>query len=70
MSENDNWTVNPLSKHDIYVEGNMVNILKIVPINIYRVLDVVENVFIGANCSQYEIRQYTMFVKEFHDVFS
>jgi len=60
MSGNDSRTVNPLAKHNIYVEGNMVNISETVSINISRTIDVVENIFIRENCSQDEIFQYTV----------
>jgi hypothetical protein len=48
VSRNDSQTVNPLAKHGVYVEGNMVNISETIPINISRTPDVVENVFIRA----------------------
>jgi hypothetical protein len=70
VSRNVGQTVNPLAKHDVYAEGNMVNISETIPINISRTPDVVENVFIGEDCSQDEIRQYTTLFKEFCDVFS
>jgi hypothetical protein len=58
-------TVNPLARHGVYAEGNMANISEMIPINISRNLDVVENVFIGAECSQDEIVQYMTLFKEF-----
>jgi hypothetical protein len=48
----------------------MESIAKMIPIDISRNLGVVENVFIGADCSPEEIRIYTKLFKEFHDVFS
>jgi len=47
-----------------------VNISKLVPINISRTPDVVENVFIGAECSQEEICKYMARFKEFRNDFS
>jgi len=70
MSINVSQLVNPLEKHDIYDEGNMVNISDTIPIIISRTPDVVENVFIGADYSQDEILQYMALFKEFCDVFS
>jgi hypothetical protein len=35
-------TVNPLARHGVYAEGNMVNISKMIPINISRNLDVIK----------------------------
>jgi hypothetical protein len=60
---NGSERVNPLAKNDVYAEGNMENILETIPINISRTNDVVENVFIGAGCSQDEIHQYMMLFK-------
>jgi len=59
------WMVNPLAMHGVYTEGNMVNILETIPINIYGTPNVVENVFIGAKFSQDEIREYTTHFKDF-----
>jgi hypothetical protein len=49
MSRNVGQTMNPLAKHNVYDKGNMENILETIPINIFRTLDVVENIFIGAD---------------------
>jgi hypothetical protein len=70
VSRSVDRTVNPLARHGVYAEGNMVNISEIIPINISRTPDVVENVFIGAECSQDEIREYMTLFKEFRDVFA
>ena len=40
------------------------------PINIYRDLDRIENVYIGAECSHAEILEYTEIFKEFRDIFA
>jgi hypothetical protein len=61
--------VNPLSKYSVYAERNMVNIYGTISVNICITLDVVENIFINVDCSQYEIRQYMTLFKEFCDVF-
>ena len=42
----------------------------LLPINISTNPNIVENVYIGANCSPEEIAIYTALFKEFHDVFS
>ena len=48
MNDYVDKTMNPLVKHGVYVEGNMENILEMIPINISNDPNVVENVFIGA----------------------
>jgi hypothetical protein len=62
--------VNPLAMHTIYVEGNMETIAEMIPIDISRTPGIVENVFVGADCSPEEIRIYTNLFKEFRDVFA
>jgi hypothetical protein len=62
--------MNPLETHVVYAEGNMENISETIPINISRNPEVVENVFIGVDCSPNEVHTYTNLFKEFHDVFS
>jgi hypothetical protein len=47
--------INLLATQDIYAEGNMATIVETLPINISRNLSVVENVFVGADCSPEEI---------------
>jgi hypothetical protein len=54
----------------VYAEGNMVSITEMIPIDISRTPGIVENVFVGADCSPEEIQIYTELFKEFHDVFS
>ena len=48
----------------------MENISATIPINISVNPDVMENIYIGADCSPEEIAIYTAFFKEFCDVFS
>ena len=62
--------INPLPREGIFAEGNMENIFVTIPINISVNPSIVENVYIGANCSPEEIAIYTDLFKEFHDVFS
>ena len=62
--------INLLATQDVYAEGNMANIAETIPINISRTPDVVENVFVGADCSPEEIQIYTDLFKEFRDVFA
>jgi hypothetical protein len=47
--------VNPLAMHEIYVEGNMESIAKTIPIDISKTPTIIENVFIGADCSPEDI---------------
>ena len=61
---------NHLTPTHIRSEGNMLVISKTVPINISRNPNVIENVFIGAECSPEEIQIYTDLFKEFQDVFA
>jgi hypothetical protein len=62
--------INLLATQDIHAEGNMVTIAETIPINISRTPGIVENVFVGADCSPEEIQIYTDIFKEFHDVFA
>jgi hypothetical protein len=62
--------INLLATQDIYAEGNMATIAEMIPINISRNPDIVENVFVGADCSPEEIQIYTDLFKEFRDVFA
>ena len=48
----------------------MANISATMPINISVKSDVIENVYIGENCSPKEIAIYTALFKEFRDIFS
>ena len=48
----------------------MENIFVTTPINIFVNPNVVENVYIGANCSPEEISIYTALFNEFYDVFA
>ena len=51
-------------------KGNMDNLSPSIPINISHDPGKIENVYIGADCSLDEIKEYTNIFKEFHDVFS
>ena len=44
-------------------DGNMANVSPNIPINISRGPGKVENVYIGADCSPDEIKEYTMLFK-------
>ena len=54
----------------MFAEGNMETISATIPMNISVNPDVMENIYIGANCSFEEIAIYTALFKEFHDIFS
>jgi hypothetical protein len=60
----------PGSAHDVFAEGNLSNISPTIPIDISIKPVIIENVHIGASCSQDEIITYTSLFKEFHDIFS
>jgi hypothetical protein len=70
MTRNRSCPINPLATHEVYAEGNMETITKIIPINISITHGVVQNVFVGADCSPEEIQIYTDLFKEFRDVFA
>jgi hypothetical protein len=62
--------INPLATHELYAEGNMETIAETLPIIISRNPGIMENVFVGADCSPGEIQIYTDLFKEFRDIFS
>jgi hypothetical protein len=62
--------INLLATQEIYVEGNMATIAETIPINISRNPGVMENVFVGADCSPKEVQIYMDLFKEFCDVFA
>ena len=64
------WFCSPVTTHDVFAEGNMLNISKTIPINISKTPGKIENVLIGADCSLDEIELYTALFKEFRDVFA
>ena len=70
LSEDVDTPINPLPREGMFAEGNMENISTTIPINISVNPDVVENIYIGANCSLEEISIYMALFKEFHDVFA
>jgi hypothetical protein len=51
--------INLLATHEFYDEGNMETIVETIPISISRNPDIVENVFVRADCSPREIQLYT-----------
>jgi hypothetical protein len=44
-------------------EGNMVSIAEMIPIDISKTPGIIENIFIGADCSPEEIQVYTELFK-------
>lgn len=61
---------NPLAPAHIHAEGNMSVVSKTVPIDISKDPNVIENIFIGIECSLEEIQIYTDLFKEYRDVFA
>ena len=59
FSEKIGRPVVPLGSPRKYAEGKMPNLSPTIPINISCVIGKIENVYIGANCSPDEIREYT-----------
>jgi hypothetical protein len=48
MTGDRSCPINPLATHEIYVEGNMETISKMIPINISRTPGIIDNVFVRA----------------------
>ena len=63
MNGDKSCPINPLAMHAVYIEGNMESIVEMIPIDISRTHGIMENVFIGANCSLEEIQIYTNLFK-------
>jgi hypothetical protein len=63
MTGDRSCPINPLATHTVYAKGNMETIAKMIPINISRTLGIMENVFIGEDCSPEEIQIYTYLFK-------
>jgi len=59
MTRDRSCPINPLVTHVVYAEGNMASIYEMIPINISKTPGVIENVFVGADCSPEEIQIYT-----------
>ena len=70
MTRDRSCPINPLATHEVYAKGNMETIAEILPMNISRNPGIVENVFVGVDCSPEEIQIYTDLFKEFRDVFA
>jgi hypothetical protein len=59
MTVDRSCPINPLDTHIVYVECNLESITEMIPIDISRTPGVVENVFVGDDCSLEEIQIYT-----------
>jgi hypothetical protein len=70
MTRDMSCPINPLATHVVYDKGNMETIAETIPINISKTPAIMENVFVGVDCSPEEIRIYKDLFKEFRDVFS
>jgi hypothetical protein len=51
MTGDRSCPINPLATHEVYAEGNIATITKTILINISRTPGIMENVFVGADCS-------------------
>jgi hypothetical protein len=49
MTRDRSCPINPLATHVVYAEGNMENIVEMIPIDISRAPSVMDNVFNGAD---------------------
>ena len=70
LSENIGSPVVPLRSPGQMADGNMENLSPTIPINISRDPSNVENIYIGADCSPDEIKEYTELFKKLCDIFS
>jgi hypothetical protein len=59
-----------MATHTVYAKCNMETIVEMIPIYISRNPGIMENVFVGVDCSPEEIHIYTYLFKELRDVFS
>jgi hypothetical protein len=59
MTRDRSCPINPLATHEVYAKSNMETITETIPINISRTPGVMENVFVGVDCSPKEIQIYT-----------
>lgn len=56
--------------HGAYAKGDLVNILLTIPIKFSNKPGVIENVFIGVDCSPEENKTYIALLKEYSDIFT
>ena len=63
LSERIGSPMVPLSSPGLMADGNMENISPTIPINISRNPGRIENVYIGAECFDAEIQEYTELFK-------
>jgi hypothetical protein len=70
MTGDRSCPINPLATHEVYAKGNMETITETIPINISKTPRIMENVFVGADCSLEDIQIYKDLFKKFRDVFS
>ena len=70
FSENIVRPVVPFISPGQMADGNMENLSPTIPINISRDPGKVENVYIGAECSPDEIKEYIVLFKDFRDIFA
>lgn len=61
--------LSPFALRQFSTKGDMFVISQTIPVKVSRNPNIIENVFIGANCSPEEIQTYTNLFKEFHYVF-
>jgi hypothetical protein len=70
MNGDKDCPINPLAMHTVYTKGNMETIAEMIPIDISRTPGIMDNIFVGADCSPEEIQIYIDLFKELCDVFS
>jgi hypothetical protein len=69
MTGDQSCPINLLATQEIYAEGNMETITETIPINISRNPGVVENVFVGADCSPKRFKFTQIFSKNYATFF-
>jgi hypothetical protein len=61
--------INPLATHVVYIEGNMTTIAKMIHIDISRTPGIMENIFVGADCSPRRFESTQIYLKNFATCF-
>jgi hypothetical protein len=55
MTGDRDCPINPLATHVVYTEGNMEKIAKTIPIDISITPGIMDNIFVGVDCSPEKI---------------
>ena len=63
MNGDKDCPINPLAMHIVYTKGNMATIAEMIPIDISRTPGIMDNIFVGADCSPDDIQIYKYLFK-------